>query len=951
MRGKYRPHHILEVVLLFIALAGFSESNSKANENSKYLDAVREFADNVLKDGKDVYGPKHTPLFVDGLNIHTHEPVKWIAPSGEKWVLSNLASQQNLFRTLDGLTKITDDPKYRQAAVEAIEYAFANLRSPNGLLYWGVGIAYDAQAEKQCGIEIHSLKCHCPYYELMWEVDPRATRKFIEAYWSAHILDWSNLDMNRGAPLNKPLGETWSHEYKGGPVFFESSGRSMLVAGTDLFWAAGFLGKVSGDREPLVWAKRLIHRYVETRNPGVGLSGAKYTHGKYDGAKHQLGEDFKGHLVLTGTLFPSHPEMGNTAASESFPAFLFVTPGISHSPAIAPWISAMLLGDMLDADGREFNRWALEELTSLGKIAYRKNDNSFIPMLIDGTSLEGYVCKKDGAYGSKGTAFEPIQAVPMDFWAYALAYRLTGDQFMWHMARSIASGHGLGDIGVTPETQHQLKTATDCWSPYTLLGFIELYRKTGNQVFLKIARKIGDNLLARRFHKGFFVPSDKHTYTKFDTIEHLVLLQLHAALRQTFSCVPEVWPGRSLFNSPYRDREYASDYSVIYALTESPYPPKLLEEAVVSGDVEGVRLLISQGADVNARSEGNYRTPLHWAAMEGHRDIVELLLAHDAGVNTGRITALHYAAKKGHKEIAELLIANGADVNAKNREGQTPVDVAVVRNRSDLVKLLIEKGADISLHTAARLGDLAIVKSLIEEMADINAKDTSGQTSLHYAAEYGRKDIAELLIANGANVNAKDKDGNTPGHVALGKNNRSTLELLIAKGANFTSIHLSAYQGDLDEVRSFIDKGVDVNAKNKSGETPLHKAAIRGHKDVVELLIDNAANINATEQRNYTPVHYAVWSWNTETAELIIEKGADVQAKDRWGWTPLHYAASGDNRGMAELLIAKGADVNAKDSSGETALSVAKEKGHTEIVELLRKHGAKKNKAPESAPK
>jgi len=79
MRGKYRPHYILEVILLFIALAGFSASNSKANENIKYLDAVREFADNVLKYGRDTYGPKHTPLFVDGLNIHNHEPVKWIS--------------------------------------------------------------------------------------------------------------------------------------------------------------------------------------------------------------------------------------------------------------------------------------------------------------------------------------------------------------------------------------------------------------------------------------------------------------------------------------------------------------------------------------------------------------------------------------------------------------------------------------------------------------------------------------------------------------------------------------------------------------------------------------------------------------------------------------------------------------------------------------------------------
>ena len=145
----------------------------------------------MLKYGRDTYGLKHTPLFVDGLNIHTHEPVKWIAPNGDRWILSNLASQQNLFRTLDGLTKITGDPKYRQAAVGAIEYAFANLRSPNGLLYWGGGVAYDANGDKVCGGISHSLKYHYPYYELMRGIDPEATEKFIESFWIAHILDWS----------------------------------------------------------------------------------------------------------------------------------------------------------------------------------------------------------------------------------------------------------------------------------------------------------------------------------------------------------------------------------------------------------------------------------------------------------------------------------------------------------------------------------------------------------------------------------------------------------------------------------------------------------------------------------------------------------------------------------------------------------------------------------------
>jgi len=69
---------------LSICLAGLPARNSRANEDSKYVNAVREFADNVLKYGRDTYGPKHTPLFVDGLNIHTNEPVKWIDPDGAK---------------------------------------------------------------------------------------------------------------------------------------------------------------------------------------------------------------------------------------------------------------------------------------------------------------------------------------------------------------------------------------------------------------------------------------------------------------------------------------------------------------------------------------------------------------------------------------------------------------------------------------------------------------------------------------------------------------------------------------------------------------------------------------------------------------------------------------------------------------------------------------------------
>ncbi len=141
-----RRSMVYSVLLVVLAPHVPTPTLAEPDNPDKYLDAVREFADNVLKYGRDTYGPKHTPLFVDGLNIHTHEPVKWISPKGgdpltatetEEWILSNFASQQTLLRTLDGLSEITGDPKYRNAAEQSVRYACDNLRAANGLFYWG----------------------------------------------------------------------------------------------------------------------------------------------------------------------------------------------------------------------------------------------------------------------------------------------------------------------------------------------------------------------------------------------------------------------------------------------------------------------------------------------------------------------------------------------------------------------------------------------------------------------------------------------------------------------------------------------------------------------------------------------------------------------------------------------------------------------------------------------
>jgi pectate lyase len=697
MRSKNKTYLILKFFVLFIALACVPMKNLWADEDSKYLEAVREFADNVLKYGRDTYGPKHTPLFVDGLNVNTHEPVKWIAPNGDRWILSNLASQQNLFRTLDGLTRITGDPKYKQAAMDAIKYALENLRSPNGLLYWGGCATYDPGSDQvRTQNKHHDLKYHYPYYELMWEVDSAKTRDFIESLWAAHILDWSNLDMDRIGLLGDPpqARKGWDHEYVGGPVFFLSKrswGNSFFNIGSDLFYAAGVLSRVSGDREPLVWAKRLAHRYVETRYPDIGISGYKYTITKDEAAENQLGEDFPGHTVHGGTLFPLQPRFFSQPQVLAF--------------QIRGWICAFFVGDLLDRGGEEFEKWALEELTAWARVAYRSSDNSLIPMLTDGTSLEGYVLKKDGPYGTKGTVFKARHPDALEFWAYALAYRITSDEVMWDTARSIARGNSLGEIGKSPAEEPQLQIGTDCSDPHAALGFLELFRRTGDRSFLEMALRIGDNILVDRFNRGFFVPSKKHIYTRFDAMEPLVLLHLHAALRGRSTSVPQAVPSESWFSAVYRGLDWAYDVDLIYPLTESIEPPISLVEAAKLGNAEMVRSLISAGVDVNGRDRG-MQAPIHTASRGGHKDVLEILIEEGADTEARDLfgdSALHIAVANGHKEVAEVLISQGADVNIKNNAGKTPLDIAIRMRNKDIAQLLVDKGAKTSLSVRLRM--------------------------------------------------------------------------------------------------------------------------------------------------------------------------------------------------------------------------------------------------------
>ncbi|MBN1972914.1 MAG: ankyrin repeat domain-containing protein [Sedimentisphaerales bacterium] len=759
--------NLITIILMFIIfgcermLTKPTVAEKASSDPNRYLDAVREFADNVLKYGRDTYGPKHTPLFVDGVNVTTNEPVKWISPKGdlsqtletEEWILSNFASQQTLLRTLDGLSALTGNAKYRDAAEQAVKYAFDNLRTPNGLFYWGEITAYDALGDRvRNDSNMHALKRHYPYYELMWQVNPEATQRFVEAYWSGHIIDWSNLDFNRDAvdiDLFTAAKTPWDNEYKGGEAFFTSKvswARGFLATGTSLAHAAITLHQLSGQEPPLVWSKRLIQRFVDARHPNTGISPYLYNYRQNSFVGGGMEEHFRDRRV---GLFPINPFVDPSTSVRSLYSSEEGRPHV--------WLSMLLMGEELGEQGKEFTQWALEELTAWGKASYRIKDNVFMPILTDGTPIEGIMLEENSSGALKGSIAEPLFADAGFLWAYATAYKATGDSFMWQMTRDIVQGNGFGDIGEIPGQAPSLNRNTTNANVYSLLGFLELYKKTRQEEFLGIARRIADNILSTEFYNGFFVSSNKDIYVRFDCFEPLALLHLAETLKEQQGLAPRVWPTSPIFVAPYRYNEEGIDNLIIYTLTETPELPLSLQEAAAIGNVDLVRSFIESGAYIEGVENPMLRTALYRAVMSDHRDVIELLLAYGADINTkdfqGR-TPLACAFANNNVDLAKLLLSAGADVNATLSDGRTLLREAIERNNVDLVKLSLSFNAEVNkrntvgrtmLHIACLRSNREIVALLIASGADIDAKDNGGLTALDLARQRGNKEIIELL--------------------------------------------------------------------------------------------------------------------------------------------------------------------------------------------------------------
>ena len=146
-----------------------------------------------------------------------------------------------------------------------------------------------------------------------------------------------------------------------------------------------------------------------------------------------------------------------------------------------------------------------------------------------------------------------------------------------------------------------------------------------------------------------------------------------------------------------------------------------------------------------------------------------------------------------------------ADINALDHEGNTPLHYAVYNDQTEMIRLLIDKGAEVNrkrkaanhedgvtpLHTATWRSTIETMELLIDNGADVNMKRTDGAIALHYAVWFGLKEKTEFLLSKGSDVKARDGDNNgaTPLHLAVMRSpNNGIIELLFANETDFNDM-------------------------------------------------------------------------------------------------------------------------------------------------------------------
>lgn len=315
------------------------------------------------------------------------------------------------------------------------------------------------------------------------------------------------------------------------------------------------------------------------------------------------------------------------------------------------------------------------------------------------------------------------------------------------------------------------------------------------------------------------------------------------------------------------------------------------------------------------------------------------------------------ACKNNKKSVVQTFLKRGGiDVNKRDESGNTPLIYVCMKNARDLVKLLLDNGADASLgnnqdrmplHFAAETGNSEIISLLTAAGADVNCTDRNGVTPLMVMARHGRTDAALKFIQNpDIDITLKDNDNCMAIDYATSSGLRELVKALSQAEEHTdaygnTTLHHACWNEQGEVVKVLLEKDKDsVNKVNDDGETPLILAVKRSNLVITQLLLDAGAEPERADLNGVMPLHIAADNGDLFVAKALIGAGAGIDSKTTEGATPLILAAKSGRNDFTAMLTEVGADVNAVDNEQHSALYYATEAGFTEIVEQLLMAGA-----------
>jgi ankyrin repeat protein len=263
------------------------------------------------------------------------------------------------------------------------------------------------------------------------------------------------------------------------------------------------------------------------------------------------------------------------------------------------------------------------------------------------------------------------------------------------------------------------------------------------------------------------------------------------------------------------------------------------------------------------------------------------------------------------KELKKKIDYN---LNIKDEQDNYLLSYAVLFNKINVIKLLLDKGANIDII------------------------DHKNRTLLYIAIKYGYDDIIDLFINYNKNnigisiFDILDINNNVPLHYAIKFNNYNVTKKLLDNGANpnnknnkgYNSLHIAIYNKNIDIINLILNYNIDINMKTNTGENALHIACNLQLIDVVNLLIKNKIDIDAQDYNNeFSSLHYCVNINNIKLINILIKNNVNINTQDIIGNTPIHYAIIENNVEILLLLNSvKNIDLNLWNYDGNIPLNI-----------------------------